>query len=147
MKLREILIMICACSWLAGCSEGEIKEAEKRNDSFIVHFDQADLQRMEKFTDRFHDRKGDYVMAIPPIVDGGYWIYDLRSDGRKIEVMIDNTRDGYSSDRGQEKLVCEDIALEAHAGDGEHYTNVVVKGCDPSDGGDSVYLFRFGRGE
>lgn len=147
MRLMGIFVMLCLCGWLTGCSDGETKDAEKRGDLFLVDFDRAELQRMEKFVARFHERKGDYLIAIPPIVDGGYWIYDLRSDGKKIDIMIDNTRDGYASDRSQRKLSCGDISLEKNTGDGGTYTDVRVTACVPSEGGDSLQLFSFGVDE
>ncbi len=145
MRLRGVLAIVCMCGWLVGCSGGEMKETEGRGDMFLVHFDRTDLQRMENFIARFHDRKGDYLMAIPTTIEGGTVIYDLRSDGRKIDVMIDNTRDGYASDHSQKKLVCGDIELEKVSRSSEIYTNVLVSDCDPSEDSDSIRLFSFGR--
>ena len=145
MRLRGVLAIMCMCGWLVGCSGGEMKETGQRGDTFLVRFDRTDLQRMEKFVARFHDRKGDYLMAIPLTLEGGAVIYDLRSDGRKIDIMIDNTRDGYASDRGQTKLVCGDIAIEKASRSGEIYTDVLVSDCEPSDAGDVIRLFSFAR--
>jgi|GEM_PF-1541972 len=146
LRIRDVLVIACVCGWLAGCSGGEMKHADNRSDSFLVNFDRTDLQRMDNFVARFHDRKGDYLMAIPLTIEGGAVIYDLRSDGRKIDILIDNTRDGYASDRSQKKLVCGDIALEKVSRDGETYTTVEVTGCAPSLDGDNIRLFRFDNG-
>lgn len=51
---------------------------------------------MQEFVDRFNDKIGDYIVAIPPIIDGGYTIYDLKSDGNLVTIRADSTRDMYS---------------------------------------------------
>lgn len=141
MFLRGLFVIVIVGTWLTGCSGKEALEKTKRNDTFLVNFDRVDLQRMEKFVSRFHDGKGDYVLAIPPVIDGGYWIYDLHSDGKQIDIMIDNTRDGYSADRSQSKLICGNIALEKVTRDGDTYTVLSVSDCDKSEEG--IRLFQF----
>lgn len=143
MLLRSLLVIIFVSSWLVGCSGREMKETAKRSDMFLVHFDRTDLQRMEKFVARFHDSKGDYLMAIPLTIEGGPVIYDLHSDGKRINIMIDTTRDAYSSDRSQSMLVCGNIAMETVNRDGDTYKAVRVSDCDQSEEG--VRLFQFAK--
>ncbi|WP_371264766.1 hypothetical protein [Paenibacillus sp. BC26] len=60
---------------------------------------------------RHNNGKGDYLMLIPPVIDGGYWIHDVHSDGREITWTIDNTRDGMSAERGKKVYQCKDISV------------------------------------
>jgi len=47
---------------------------------------------MEKFVARFHERKA--INGWRFTIVAGAAIYDLRSDGRKIDIMIDYARNG-----------------------------------------------------
>lgn len=67
--------------------------------------------RMQRFINRFQDHKFDYVLAIPPFIDGGYVIYDLIADDGDVKVRVDTTRDMYSSDAGLE-LTCKAIEFD-----------------------------------
>ncbi|WP_201004916.1 DUF4362 domain-containing protein [Paenibacillus glycanilyticus] len=66
---------------------------------------------MQHFINRFHDHKFDYVLAIPPFLDGGYVIYDLIADDGEVKVRLDSTRDIYSSDAGLQ-LTCKAIEFD-----------------------------------
>jgi hypothetical protein len=83
----------------------------RRSDSFLVNFNRTDYNRLEKLVNRFKDGKGDNLMLIPPIIDGGYTIHDVMSDGREIRWTVDNTRDGMSADRGKTEYVCKAIDI------------------------------------
>lgn len=81
-----------------------------RNHSILISFDEKDLEQLEDLVSRFKEGKGHNLMLIPPVVDGGYWIHDVYSNGREIEWTIDNTRDGMSGDgRGIRKYTCKAI--------------------------------------
>lgn len=81
-------------------------------DEIILHrFDRVEIERLNELVKRHQDGKGDYLMLIPPIIDGGYWIYDVHSNGKEITWTIDNTRDGMSSDRGKQVYRCNSIRM------------------------------------
>lgn len=92
-------------------SAGESDELERRG-IILHHFDQTDIRRLDEMVERHRVGKGDYLMLIPPIVDGGYWIHDVHSDGREISWTIDNTRDGMSAsaDQGKRTYTCKGIS-------------------------------------
>jgi hypothetical protein len=79
---------------------------------------------MQRFVDRANEGKVDYLIAIPPIIDGGYVIYDLMSQEGAIKVRMDNTRDNYSNGIGYE-LTCKSIKFTQEATE----QNVVVEQC------------------
>ncbi|RXZ81742.1 DUF4362 domain-containing protein [Paenibacillaceae bacterium] len=82
------------------------------NEHFLINFDQKDFKQLEDFVHRFKEGKGGNLTLIPPIVDGGYWIHDVMSNGREIHYTVDNTRDGMSSDRGQTSSICSAIDIQ-----------------------------------
>jgi hypothetical protein len=85
-------------------------------DEIILHrFDRVEIERLNELVKRHQDGKGDYLMLIPPIIDGGYWIYDMHSNGKEITWTIDNTRDGMSSDRGKQVYRCNKNARDNRA--------------------------------
>jgi hypothetical protein len=77
-----------------------------RSEHFLINFDQKDFNRLKEMVSRFKEGKGDNLMIIPPIIDGGYWIHDVMSNGREIYWVVDNSRDGMSSDRGKVEYIC-----------------------------------------
>lgn len=79
---------------------------------------------MQRFVDRSNQGKVDYLIAIPPIIDGGYVIYDLKSQEGAIKFRMDNTRDNYSNGIGYE-LSCKSIKFTQEADE----KNVVVEQC------------------
>lgn len=85
---------------------------ESRNESILVNFDNKDFERLEEMVKRFKEGKGDYMILIPPIIDGGEWIHDVVSNGREIIWVVDNTRDGMSSIKGKTEYKCKAIDMK-----------------------------------
>jgi hypothetical protein len=75
-------------------------------DTILYRFDKRDIKRLDELVQRHSNGKGDYLMLIPPVVDGGYWIHDVHSNGREITWTIDNTRDGMSAGGKVETYKC-----------------------------------------
>lgn len=96
-----------------------------RNEHFLINFDQRDFNRLEEMVNRFKEGKGDNLMIIPPIVDGGYWIHDVISNGREIQWVVDNSRDGMSSERGRVEYICKSIDIN----ESEDYYTFVLSNC------------------
>lgn len=46
-------------------------EYESRSDFFLVNFDNEDFKQLKEMVNRFKEGKGDSLMLIPPIIDGG----------------------------------------------------------------------------
>ncbi|MBP1989781.1 DUF4362 domain-containing protein [Paenibacillus eucommiae] len=87
------------------------KEALERKDIILHHFNKVDVERLDEMVQRHKNGKGDYLMLIPPIIDGGYWIHDVHSNGREVTWTIDNTRDGMSSEHGKQIYRCKKINM------------------------------------
>ncbi|MBD2870268.1 DUF4362 domain-containing protein [Paenibacillus arenilitoris] len=88
-------------------------ESRREKKQFVLHrFDRQDAERLNEMVGRHADGKGDYLMLIPPIVDGGYWIHDVHSDGRNITWTVDNTRDGMSSQQGKTVYRCKAVSVD-----------------------------------
>ncbi|WP_169090846.1 DUF4362 domain-containing protein [Paenibacillus sp. PL91] len=87
------------------------KNELERKDSILHHFNKADAERLNEMVHRHKNEKGDYLMLIPPIIDGGYWIHDVHSNGREITWTIDNTRDRMSSECGKLVYNCKSINM------------------------------------
>lgn len=85
------------------------EDRERRRGSILVHFDDQDLEQLDDLVTGFHEGRGKYMMLIPPIIDGGHVIYDIRSDGETIKWSVDNTRDHYSSAREVKTYECKSI--------------------------------------
>jgi hypothetical protein len=90
-------------------------------------FDDEDLMRMQEFVNRFNNKKGDYILAIPPIINGGYTIYDLKSDGNLVTIRMDGTRDNYSGK--ESKFTCGAMKMEKE-GDKQHLVLGKCKGLE-----------------
>jgi len=75
-------------------------------------------------------------MLIPPIIDGGYWIHDVQSNGREVIWTIDNTRDGMSSEHGKQVYRCKRISMD-ETNDRYVYT---LNQCD-NEGEKSIPIF------
>lgn len=74
-------------------------------------------------------------MLIPPIIDSGYWIHEVRSDGRQVTWTVDNTRDAHS-DQTKKVYRCKGISkLEEK----EQYVYVLEQ-CD-NEGERSLPIF------
>ncbi|WP_146250167.1 hypothetical protein [Paenibacillus flagellatus] len=103
--------------------------AAPRYDTILVQFDRFDFERMNGFMKRFADGRDGYLMLIPPIVDGGYSIHDVRSDGGTIDWTIDRSRDdGMRGGDPDSKQTLRCRSLE-RTEDAERYWFVLSK-CD-----------------
>jgi hypothetical protein len=118
-SLNFILLFIICCLIIALLKATNENRNNSTNtstisssDSFLVNFNRTDYNRLEALVNRFKDGKGDVLMLIPPILDGGYWIHDVMSNGREIRWIVDNTRDPYSSDRGKTEYICKAIDIK-----------------------------------
>ena len=65
-------------------------------------------------------------MLIPPIIDGGEWIQDVITNGREIYWVVDNTRDGMSSNKGKTEYKCKAIDIKEL----EDYYTLVLSKCN-----------------
>ncbi|MBD2862079.1 DUF4362 domain-containing protein [Paenibacillus oceani] len=116
---------------------------EERHPIILTHFDRYDLELFNDFADRFQQGKGGYVLLIPPVVDGGYWIHDVHSQGKEIRWTIDNTRDGMTDevDRGKREYVCH--AIERADG-GMSYTFALSR-CNGYNEGEKIPVISFNK--
>jgi hypothetical protein len=141
MKKLAFTIYILMCISLVACSSSKVdknKQIIHHESNIMKSFDEQDYKRMKQFVDRFNDKKGDYILAIPPIIDGGYTIYDLYSDGNRVTIKIDGTRDIYG---GREyKYVCGAMKIENN---GEEQVVVMNKCEGLEEGATVVRLFTF----
>lgn len=144
LNYNFLLVIVGLVITLYGVMDKQPKETiASRDDFFLVHFDQADYDRLEKMVQRFKEGKGDNLMLIPPIIDGGHWIYDVMSDGREIRWFVDNTRDGMSSDRGRTEYVCSAIDITETQ---EYYTFELSK-CNNYDEDEKLNMASFFKDE
>lgn len=132
--LFVILILSVSLIWTVINSMDKGRDVDRheanRNDSILLNFDEKDLEQLEDLVSRFKEGKGSNLMLIPPIVDGGYWIHDVYSNGREIEWTIDNTRDGMSGDgRGIRKYTCRSIDKN----ETEELFTIELSQCDDLD--------------
>jgi hypothetical protein len=105
--------------------------------SIILHnFNMLDVDRLNEMVQRHKEGKGDYLMLIPPIIDGGYSIHDVHSNGREVTWTIDNTRDGMSSEHGKQVYRCKRISMDETK---EHYVYILNQ-CD-NEGEKSITIF------
>lgn len=102
------------------------KDTLEREEFILHHFNKVDVERLNEMVQRHQNGKGDYLMLIPPIIDGGYWIHDVHSNGREITWTLDNTRDGMSSERGKQVYRCKSISMNETK---EHYVYTLDQ-CD-----------------
>jgi hypothetical protein len=138
MKNSVLIFLLFICVGMTACSSSKVKERQQthQGSSILKAFDDEDLQRMQEFVDRFNDKKGDYILAIPPIIDGGYSIYDLNSDGSTVTIRIDSTRDIYSGNKYT--YSCGSMKIEKAA--------LVLNKCEGVEEGFSeLKLFTFNR--
>lgn len=106
---RSIIVAVLFCI-ISACSKNEKPYAMNVTNDIIVNYNEEDFKRIEYFVSSFNDGKADYLLVIPPIIDGGYWIYDLFTDGNEIKIRIDSSRDFYS-DRKNHEFTCKEIAI------------------------------------
>ncbi|WP_054028657.1 hypothetical protein [Bacillus sp. FJAT-28004] len=97
MKNFKLVLLILVCFGISACSNSSNnhKQPIHTGSDILKTFGDEDLIRMKEFVDRFNNKKSDYVLAIPPFLDGGYSIYDLISDGKLVTIKRDSTRDIY----------------------------------------------------
>lgn len=110
--------------------------ALERNNNILHHFNKVDVDRLNEMVQRHKNGKGDYLILIPPIIDGGYWIHDVQSNGREVIWTIDNTRDGMSSEHGKQVYRCKRISMD-ETNDRYVYT---LNQCD-NEGEKSIPIF------
>jgi uncharacterized membrane protein YvbJ len=87
-SLNFILLFIICCLviiLLRTTCENQNNNAKSRtisrSDSFLINFNRKDYDRLKTLVTRFNDGKGDNLMIIPPIIDGGHAIHDVMSNG------------------------------------------------------------------
>ncbi|MCY9698220.1 DUF4362 domain-containing protein [Paenibacillus alginolyticus] len=112
------------------------KNAFERKDIILHHFNKVDVDRLNEMVQRHKNGKGDYLMLIPPIIDGGYWIHDVHSNGREVTWTIDNTRDGMSSEHGKQVYRCKMISMDETK---DHYVYTLNQ-CE-NEGEKSIPIF------
>ncbi|ANE45525.1 hypothetical protein SY83_03460 [Paenibacillus swuensis] len=129
-----VLVGVLFVTWMS-----DRKDTSRR--SILYDFDEADVDRLNEMVHRHANRKGDYLMLIPPIIDGGYSIHDVHSNGRVITWTIDNSRDGMSSerDRGKQTFNCLGISLHT---DKEFYKYTLDECYDGYEGSFTVFSIR-----
>jgi hypothetical protein len=113
-------------------------------DFILYNMDKLDVARLDEMVQRHSEGKGDYLMLIPPIIDGGYWIYDVHSNGSIIQWTIDNSRDGMSSNPGKMTYSCREISkqerVENYGGEKSTFFDYKLNGCaEPEQDGAIVF--------
>ncbi len=141
MKNFKFVLLILVCFGLSACSNSSNNQEQQihTGSNILKTFGDEDLNRMQEFVDRFNDKNGDYVLAIPPIIDGGYTIYDFNSDGNLVTIRMDGTRDMYG---GREStFTCEAMKIQEE-GDKQQ---LVLGQCEGLEEGTAaeVKLFTF----
>ncbi|MDF2652765.1 MAG: hypothetical protein K0Q73_8570 [Paenibacillus sp.] len=137
-SIKFLLIGVIVCL-LCSCSKSD-EQRDQRHDNILINYDLTDFKRIEKFVSRFKEGKGDYLLVIPPIIDGGYWIYDIHSDGTKIDISIDASRDFYS-DQSVSKYSCKGITINDEKFEGKTRRVVTANNCDGKEQIDKLGLF------
>ncbi|WP_084760229.1 DUF4362 domain-containing protein [Cohnella panacarvi] len=136
MKLiKTIIVTILVWSLLillSACSSPNKTIESRKPDNILINYDKEDFSRIEEFVARFNKHQADYLLVIPPIIDGGYWIYDFISDGKQVKITIDTSRDGYS-DGSISKYSCQGLSINRDRGeDGKSRKVLQAKNCDGS---------------
>ncbi|MBB6694611.1 DUF4362 domain-containing protein [Cohnella xylanilytica] len=108
---------LLAALWaLVGCSASKDPETEGAGTNVLIRFGKSDYVRANEFVRRFEEGRGDILYIVAPTVDSGPIIYDLVSDGRKVEVRRDDTRDAHGSSAGQTTFSCQAIGWTSKEG-------------------------------
>lgn len=141
--MNYVLLTIIAILSFALFTTANKQKIDSKSDHFLFNFDQKDFHRLKEMVDRFNEGKGDNLMLIPPIIDGGYWIHDVMSNGREIFWAVDNTRDGMSSDRGKKEFICK--AIDIIESD-EYYTFELSK-CNNFKEHEKLHMVSFVKDE
>ncbi|MEX2461968.1 MAG: hypothetical protein WD469_11880 [Paenibacillaceae bacterium] len=144
MENFKLMLLILVCFGLSACSSSSNNQEQQihTGSNILKTFGDEDLMRMQEFVDRFNDKNGDYVLAIPPIIDGGYTIYDLKSDGNLLTIRMDSTRDIYG---GKEStFTCGAMKIQDE-GDKQHLVLGKCEGLE-EDAAAEVIFFTFNSG-
>jgi len=129
-----LLIVVIVAVWYQTSKEAK----EPVYSDILTRFDDKELDQLDDVINRYKDGKGGYLMLIPPVVDGGYWIYEYWSNGRELKWTVDNSRDGMSgSDRGVRVYSCKAMDKEESA---EDYW-VVLSECEGYAPEEKLYIF------
>ncbi len=88
---------------------------DTNNNSILTNLDRTDFNRMNEMIHRFNEGKGDNLMVISHTFDSGPWIHDISANGREINWIVDNTRDGMSANPGKTEFVCKAIQMTDYA--------------------------------
>lgn len=140
MKNFKFILLILVCLGLSACSSSNNNQEQQihTGSDILKTFGDEDFKRVQEFVDRFNDKNGDYILAIPPIIDGGYTIYDLKSDGNIVTIRMDGTRDMYGGT--ESTFTCKAMDIQD---DGSKQLLVLDK-CEGLEGGvTEVKLFTF----
>ena len=130
IKILYILTMLVALVFIiSACTKSEKLPEENSTDDILINYNEEDFKRIEYFVSRFNEAKSDYFIVIPPIIDGGYWIYDFFTDGKEVNIRIDSTRDSYSN-RENHEFSCKGISIiNEKSDDGEVRRVLEASGC------------------
>ncbi|SFW70887.1 protein of unknown function [Paenibacillus sp. UNCCL117] len=112
------------------------KNTHERKDIILHRFNKMDVDRLNEMVQRHKNGKGDYLMLIPPIIDGGYWIHDVHSNGREVTWTIDSTRDVMSSEHGKQVYKCKRISMD----ETKDFYVYTLNQCD-NKGEESIAIF------
>ncbi|WP_054028103.1 DUF4362 domain-containing protein [Bacillus sp. FJAT-28004] len=140
MKNFKLVLLILVCFGISACSNSSNnhKQPIHTGSDILKTFGDEDLIRMKEFVDRFNNKKSDYVLAIPPFLDGGYSIYDLISDGKLVTIKRDSTRDIYGGSKST--FTCKAMKIQEE-GDEQQ---LVLGSCEAEEGSVAeVKLFTF----
>ncbi|MBB6674853.1 DUF4362 domain-containing protein [Cohnella nanjingensis] len=119
---------------LTGCAT---RAQDRQGGHILTRFDRQDLATATAFVRHFKQHRGDRMMAVQQGLDSGPVIYDLWSDGKTIEVRIDDSRDIYS-DRNQTTFTCKNAEIARAWGKKQFQ----VSSCEGVEGG-GAWLFAF----
>jgi len=82
------------------------KLAEKNGDVVEVHGKNYNIEKLDKFIERFKNKEasvGDMIRITTYTVEGDAIIYDLIISDKHIKLIVDNTRDVFSSPEYRKK--------------------------------------------
>ncbi|WP_168121497.1 DUF4362 domain-containing protein [Paenibacillus sp. HB172176] len=130
MKTGIAILTVIVCFILVwpGLSDGH--KAPMRYQTLITSpFDKEEIAAAERLAMRFKQQKGDFLVVVAQTFEGGYVLYDFRSDGNIVHVRIDASRDAFSNG---EILTfdCKSIDMKKFTnGSGEKKTGLFVSRC------------------
>jgi len=130
-----------------------IKQLEKQSnvtrrshpqDNILTKYDEMDFNRIAKFVSRSNEGQNDYLLVIPPIIDGGYWIYELKTEGNRVAISIDTTRDAYAS-KSVFNYSCDYVTIDDQDAQGENRKVLVANKCNGSGAFDKLEVLVLAR--